>query len=95
METRRHVTVLDGQTLADIAVQEYGGMEAVTGLAEANGMAVSDVPGAGAVLRLPELPYNRTMRDWCRANGVSPATLRDGTGDGGGVFTREFAKEFT
>ena len=40
-------TVRDGQTLADIAVQEYGALEAVVRLAMDNGMAVSQTPPVG------------------------------------------------
>ena len=46
------VIVLNGQTLADIAVQQYGTVEAVPLIAQANGLAMSDIPSAGDVLEL-------------------------------------------
>lgn len=70
------VVVRDGQTLSDIAIQEYGALEAVVQLAFDNGMSVSDVPQTGTALRLHEKTYSRVMRDYCRARGVQPATLR-------------------
>ncbi len=86
--------VKDGQTLADIAIQEYGSLSAVVELAKANGMAITDVPGAGAELSLPEKTYNKGMQNYCKANEVEPATERDTSGLRLGIFTEEFTKEF-
>jgi len=41
------VIAKDGQTLADIAVQEFDSMEAAMELARVNGMGVTEIPGAG------------------------------------------------
>lgn len=71
------VVVKDGQTLADVAVQEYGAVEAVVQLSLDNGMSVSDVPAPGTALRLHERLYNRVMHDYCCAHDVQPATLRN------------------
>ncbi len=84
----------DGQTLADIAIQEYGSLQAVVDLARANGMAVTDVPGAGVELVLPDKVFNRTMQTYCKAHKVEPATERDTSGLRLGIFTEEFTKEF-
>lgn len=88
------VTAKDGQTLADIAIQEYGSLSAVVELAKVNGMAISDVPSAGTELSLPEKIYNKAMQNYCKANGVEPATERDTSGICLRIFTEEFTKEF-
>lgn len=89
------VTVRDGQTLADLAVQEFGSLEAVMELARINGMSLTDTPSAGAVLRLPDAVYDLPTQLYCRANGVSPATLRDASGLRLRIFTEAFTQEFT
>ncbi len=89
------VTVKDGQTLADIAVQEYGSLAAVTELALLNGIAVTDIPSPGSELLLPDAVYDRTMEDYCKANGVSPATERDTSGMKLRIFSEEFTREFS
>ena len=68
--------VKDGQTLADIAIQEYGALEAVVQIAIDNSMSVSDVPQAGTILHLHDKTYNRVMHDYCWAHSVQPATQR-------------------
>ena len=36
--------VKDGQTMADIAIQEFGSWEAVLAIAKANGISITDIP---------------------------------------------------
>lgn len=88
------ITVKDGQTLADIAIQEYGSLEALPALALANGMAVSDIPTPGASLTLPDTTSGRSMQQYCKAHDVSPATARDGSQRSWGIFTRQFQTQF-
>lgn len=88
------VKVKDGQTLADIAIQEYGSLEAAMELAKANGLSVTDIPASGTELTLQDAVYDRTMADYCKVNGVSPATQRDTSGVRLRIFTKEFTKEF-
>lgn len=88
------VKVKDGQTLADISIQEYGSMEAAMELARANGMSITDIPAPGSELQLQDAVYDKTMADYCRANGVSPATQRDTSGLKLRIFTEEYTKEF-
>ena len=87
-------TVRDGQTLADIAVQEYGSLEAVVRLALDNGMAVSDTPPTGKSLNLHEGEYNRPMRLYCQAHGIAPATLRGDGGTRARIFNETFNDTF-
>lgn len=88
------ITVKDGQTLSDIAIQEYGSLEAVVELARANGYAITDLPEAGTELVLPDGIYDKTMQRYCKANEVEPATARDTSALRLGIFTGEFTKEF-
>lgn len=88
------VVVSDGQTLADVAIQEYGALEALVQLAFDNGMSVSDVPQTGVALRLHEKIYSRVMRDYCHARGVQPATLRGNTETRERIFNEVFNDTF-
>ena len=87
-------TVRDGQTLADIAVQEYGALEAVVRLAMDNNMAVSQAPPAGMRLHLHDGEYNRPMRRYCQAHGIAPATLRGDGGTRARIFNETFNDTF-
>lgn len=88
------VKVNDGQTLADISIQEYGSLEAAMELARANGMSITDIPVSGSELQLQDAVYDRTMADYCKVNGVTPATQRDTSGVKLRIFTEEYTKEF-
>lgn len=83
--------VKDGQTLADIAVQEFGAWEAMLQIAQANGRSMTDSPSTGEELQLPDGTWNKVMQTYCKTNGVSPATARDN----GNVRLRIFGEEFT
>lgn len=85
------VKVNDGQTLADISIQEYGSLEAAMELARSNGMSITDIPVPGSELQLQD---DKTMADYCKVNGVSPATQRDTSGVKLRIFTEEYTKEF-
>lgn len=73
----KKVTVKAGQTLADIAIQEYGELSAIVDIALMNELSVTAEPPAGTVLYLPNKIYNKQMADYCRRNDVKPATLKD------------------
>lgn len=88
------VRVKDGQTLADISIQEYGSLEAAMEFARFNGIAITDIPVPGSELQLQDVVYDRTMADYCKVNGVSPATQRDTSGVKLRIFTEEYTKEF-
>ncbi len=89
-----NVTAKDGQTLADIAVQEYGSLEALPALAIANGLPLSCAPAPGTVLTLPDAVYNRSMQQYCKANDVSPTTARDNAALSLGIFSEQFTHQF-
>ena len=83
-------TVKDGQTLTDVAVQEYGAWEAVAEIARQNDVSMTDVPTAGSEVVLPDGTWNRTMESYCKANQVSPATARNS----GCIVMRIFDEQF-
>ncbi|MCI7747793.1 MAG: LysM domain-containing protein [Paraprevotella sp.] len=83
-------TVKDGQTLADVAIQEYGSWEAMISISRENGISMTEVPNAGTELTMPDATWNRTMQNYCKSNDVSPATARDQ----GNVSLRIFDEEF-
>ena len=83
--------VKDGQTMADIAIQEYGSWEAMIAIAQKNGFSITDIPEPGTEVKLPDGTWNRVMQNYCKNNDVSPATARDN----GNVRLRIFGEEFT
>lgn len=86
--------VKDGQTLADIGVQEFGSWEAMIAIAHANDMSMSDIPETGKELVMPDGSWNRTMEDYCRNNDVSPATARDQSNVRLRIFDEKFNETF-
>ena len=53
------VLAKNGQTLADVAIQEYGCLEAVVKLSLDNGQSVSEIPTPGTKLQLHQHIYNK------------------------------------
>ena len=82
--------IKDGQTLADMAIQEFGSWEAMIAIARENGESMTEVPAPGTELAMPDATWNRTMQNYCRDNDVSPATARDQ----GNIRLRIFDEEF-
>lgn len=83
----------NGQTLADIAIQEFGSWTAIIGLAAINGMALTDLPDNGKELKLQNQVYNQTMADYCRREMVRPATARS-VESYVGIFSEQFTEQF-
>lgn len=89
------VTVKDGQTLADVAVQECGTWEAAVDIALKNGVSLTGNLAAGTKLLLPDgVTENRVMASYCKAHDVTPATERGGSGVKLRIFGEEFTKEY-
>lgn len=89
------VTIQNGQTMSDIAIQEYGDLSAVFLIAEENDISPSDNLTAGTALRLPDVVVNKEMQDYCRNNGVSPATeVTAGSDIWLKIFTGQFTKGY-
>lgn len=69
------VTVLSGQSLADIAIQVYGSAEGVFSLARENGLEVTDELTPGQVLDCsPENVVSKSVADYYAVKGIYPAT---------------------
>jgi len=68
------IKVRAGQTLADIAVQEYGAFEAAVDLAVENGISITDDLVGGDEITPVDKTYNLAMEQYCKNNNVSPAT---------------------
>ena len=86
--------VQDGQNLADIAIQEYGSLEALVDLACENGISVTSSLKAGKDLKIPKRYYDRQMMQYCKAHSIQPATVQDQSGVRLGIFSRQFSQEF-
>lgn len=81
-----------GQTLADMAIQTKGSIEALVDLAYLNEVSVTEVFEPNQTIELPDKTYNTTIESYVKSRGVSPAT---GSGGVEGIFTIEFSQEFT
>lgn len=86
--------VKDGQTLADVAIQEFGSWEAMIAIARENNLSMTEVPKAGTELVMPDSTWNRLMQNYCRDNNVSPATARDQSDICMRIFDEQFTEEF-
>lgn len=68
------VTAQARQTLADIAIQEYGTLEALAPIIKLNPMPAHQALEAGTTVRLPDIDPAPAIRRRCQAEAVSPAT---------------------
>lgn len=81
-----------GQTLLDIAVQEYGTIEAAFMLAKANDLSITDTLQAGQEIEIPEKVYDAELADYCQRNGICPATSETASN---AIRLRIFTEQFT
>lgn len=68
------VTVMVGQTLADIALQEYGTIEAMPLIAYSSGISLSADVHSGQVLECPDKLYDTYLQNYAKSNNIKPAT---------------------
>ena len=89
------VLAKNGQTLADVAIQEYGCLEAVVKLSLDNGQSVSETPKPGTKLQLHQHIYNKVLQKYCKVHSISPATAYDSHSKARqGVFNKIFNSAF-
>ena len=89
------VKVLQRQTLSDIALQVYGDISGIVGLAMSNGVGVADQLVPGTVLECPDVIYDNYLQNYVRVNHIVPATAYDGLGElTQRIFTDQFTEEF-
>lgn len=69
------ITVLNNQSLLDIAIQHTGSVENCFAIAAANGLAVSDLLSAGSILIIPGTLKNDTdILNYYTSKKIMPAT---------------------
>lgn len=89
-------TILPGQTLSDIAIQEYGAEEAILDMARENGISPTEIPETGTVLKCPDTEYNEVMKNYCKNHDVLPATKEAADSEVRlRIFTEQFTHQFT
>ena len=90
------VIVLKRQTLSDIALEVYGDISGLPGIARANNIATTADLQVGQVLECPDVVYDAYLQNYVRKYGIKPATAYDGEGEiRQRIFTEEFTLEFT
>lgn len=70
----RPVSVLNGQTVFDVALQECGDAAAAFDIAAINDMEVTSAPPIGTTLYVPDAAAGRSVAREYAAKGVRPAT---------------------
>ena len=73
------ITVQEGQSLFDIAIQACGAVAAVAVIASLNGLSVTDEIVPGTIVYLPE-SVDRPVSEFYRLNRLAPATGATGEG---------------
>lgn len=87
------VTVLKRQTLSDIALEVYGDLSGLPGIARANGLAMTAQLDCGMVLQCPGVVYDAYLQNYVRKYGIKPATAYDESE--GEIRQRIFTEQFT
>lgn len=91
--TSNYITVLDGQTLFDIAMQQCGSAEAAFDLAIANDISITDILTAGTKL-IPVAAISNKIVSYYEQKGIRPATsITEATVKGIFDFTFDFSFE--
>lgn len=89
------VTVKNGQTLPDIAIQEYGSLEAVIMLAQTNKVSPTSDLVPGSTLQCPDQVFDLGLQTYCKNNKVSPATYIGTVDTDLRIFTEQFTEQFS
>lgn len=87
------VIVLKRQTLSDIALEVYGDLRGLPGIAQANGLAITADLEVGAELFCPDVVYDAYLQNYVRKYGIKPATTYND--EGGEIRQRIFTEQFT
>ena len=87
------VTVLKRQTLSDIALEVYGDISGLPGIARANGLSMTAELSVGQVLQCPDIVYDAYLQNYVRKYGIKPAT--EYSDEDGEIRQRIFTEEFT
>ena len=89
------VIILQRQTLSDIALEIYGDISGLPGIARTNGLSITADLEAGQELICPDVTYDAYLQNYVRKYGIKPATAYDGAGEiRQRIFTPVFTLEF-
>lgn len=89
------VIVKRRQSLADLAMQEYGDIRGAVEIAVANGIDVTAELESGAELDCPDTIFDPYIKDYVRKNSITPATeLSELDNIQARIFTEQFTEEF-
>lgn len=88
------VVVLQRQSLADIALEVYGDLSGLPGIARENGISITDDLTPGTELICPDVVYDNYLQNYVRKNGIKPATVYAGGEIPQRIFTEQFTLEF-
>ena len=84
---------LDQQTIVDIAIQEYGSVEAVFDIMEDNPGVNLQTRVAGKLLKIRDVPTNKPIADYYSANKLKPVSINKNTVSGHD-FNNDFNNDF-
>jgi len=87
------VTVLNNQSIFDIAVQQCGSVEAAFAIATLNGKSITDELVVGEVLRVPAV-VNRNVAMYYVNGNLKPATALSNNDIIGRIFDNTFDLTF-
>lgn len=93
----RKVTVKSGQSIFDIALQEYGSVEGVYNLMQDNPARIPSLDVdllPGDVLLIGSDPVQKDVTDYYTRNSVFPATRSEEESDLFGDFNNDFNDDF-
>lgn len=72
---QRTIKIITGQSLLNIALQEYGTIAAAVAIAQLNDIAITDMLDAGTEIKLPEdAPVNQDILSYFKEHKIKPAT---------------------
>jgi len=91
------ITAASGQSIWDLAIQEYGSIEGVFILQENNSSVITEFNQSlvGSVLKIQNDVVNKAVYDYYVANKIIPSTMSDKYPEFGGDFAiLEFNSDF-
>lgn len=89
------VTVLNLQTISDIAIQYYGDISAAIYIAKVNNMSLTEDLSPDIMLEMPEIVFNKPMQTYCRTKNIKPATAIDNESELNiKIFSQQFNQVF-
>lgn len=94
----RKITVLDRQSVWDLAIQEYGAVEGVFLLMADNsgkGLSFETNPRPGLKLKIISAAVIQSVVDYYRVNNIKPATASPASSVYGGDYNDDYNNDYT